>query len=198
MTMTKKSILFLMFVAALLQFGCFPEELIEAGRRSFTAKINGEGFKADRLGSAATIIEGDNGDYQVAIVGRDVRNLAASTAQIIVMSFSGNSFSDLRDGQSFQAYDLNTEKGVQCYFFDTTDTDDAIMFGSFFNSLGDIGVYENISSSLRITSVNRNEETISGDFSFEIYFPDEDATYTITDGKFRNLPYTMEEGDDDL
>jgi hypothetical protein len=175
---------------------CFlVEEAISP--QSFTAKINGEDFKADRFGSAANIIEGDNGDYQVIIGGRDIRNLAAGTAQIIVMSFSGNSFSDLRDGQSFQAYDLNTEKGVQCYFFDTTDTDDAIMFGSLFNSLGDIGVYEDISSSLRITSINRNEETISGDFSFEIYYPDEDVTYTITDGKFRNLP-SIEEGDDDL
>jgi hypothetical protein len=187
-----------MFVAALLQFGCLPDELLEAGRQSFTAKINGEDFKADRLGSAAYVNEGDNGEYQVNITGRDIENIAAGTSRIIVMSFSGNNFSNLRDGQSFQAYDLNTEKGVQCYYFDTTDPDNPIMFGSILNSLANINIYENISSSLRITSINRNEETISGDFSFELYYPDEDATYTITDGKFRNLPYTIEEEDDDL
>jgi hypothetical protein len=155
-----------------------------------TAKINGESFSA--VENEDTFIqldevEGDldlNGDvYELSISALDFGSTHLTT---INLALYGDKFSELKVGSKF---DEVTEENV------TSGNPSGAIGVVSKASLGNGGTeYGGLtlltgSISVEITKLDKENEFVSGKFSFVAYDDDNDANINVTDGVFTNVEY---------
>ncbi|MEO0334068.1 MAG: hypothetical protein AAF223_20745 [Bacteroidota bacterium] len=180
----------------LLLFAC-SEGNDESGEKilpsGFTAKVDGEAFEATSQFVTATVTIDSDNTYNFGIAAFDDVNPATGQGRVMVVSCIGSDFNQLSSGTTFNNFDFNTQEGMIAYYFDTRTEDGLLLYSGYLSSLGLLSDEFRTNSSLRITSIDRDNQTISGEFSFESYDDNGVQLYKITEGKFGGVSYTVED-----
>lgn len=177
---------------ALLLFACSgndEEDIMPVIANGFTANVDGTPFTVTSEQVAGELTLESDGSYTFSVVAfnGDENGLG----QAISVGFFGMDYNSLSTGSSFRNIDFTTGTGVFGFYFDTTN-------GSYNFSGGYLGSLfgldeEGGNATLRIVSLDKERQLVSGEFSFEFYDEDTDQQYRITDGKFGAVNYTIEE-----
>lgn len=174
----------LIFISAILVASCnsSDDSDIDLFNAFLKADINGE-TKTFNVGpnSVAAAISGSTVGSEVFYVfGLGVTtdgisdNSESTNLSMIARIVSPN---DIVSGVSFSSENEELSAG---YFFETN------------NSVSVINANKTISANLNISSVDSNNNLISGTFNFSVLDESTDITYTITDGVFSNIPFAVD------
>ena len=171
----------------ILLVGC-NTEIEDPAPVGLTANVEGTSFEAtDGYVVAQVSVEAD-GQYTFGIQAMDYEDASTGIAQVISLGFFGSDFTSLSGGAEFKDYDVTSETGVICYYFDSKNEvlGDNNYLGSLLGFSSD-----GATSTLLITSIDKDQQFISGEFSSVFYDQDSGKQYRITDGKFGKVPYTL-------
>ncbi|HBK71502.1 MAG TPA: hypothetical protein DDZ39_07610 [Flavobacteriaceae bacterium] len=172
---------FLSLSLILLIISCTPETVLEdiIDKGDFTAKVNGKNFNADNAAIATEItIHSISGIYSIGMIAADVINVGTKKAIALVMI--GSDFDQLVAGKTFTEIIKNEiEGGGGGYSEDIT------------NNNVDIGTDIVESIFIKITTIDKENKLISGEFNFIAIDEDTNKKYTVTDGKFKDIHYTL-------
>lgn len=143
---------------------------------SMSAEIDGENFfSTTSFDTLAGSVLSTGGSYGFVINGVEVIDNANGRG--IGLAFGGVDFDEFSAGDEFFG---NTFENSFCTFSITTD------------GVSTAGTSEGVSSYVRITSIDRDNQIISGVFNYEaIDFEDPNITYVISNGIFTNVPYVF-------
>ncbi len=155
------------------------------------ANVNGKSFKTpnedlllDNLGKfAGASINLLSNLYIITISAIDVQDGLGQPKNIGLVIIDTD-FNTLEVGKVFNTVALNiATPGAGAWYLENSefDTDETL----FKEGLQEIVI--------KITALDRENKLISGEFSFERLEPETNTHYSITDGKFTNLPYKLKE-----
>lgn len=155
------------------------EQLVDEG--DFTAKVNGDNFSAEKAAIAVKINTNINqsGLYSIAMIAGDI--VSTEKAKVIGLVMVGPDFNQLSAGKIFEEISENdTEGGGAGYSEDLGSNNDDI----------ETDIIESVF--IKITSIDKDEKLISGEFNFVAIDEDKNKKYTVTNGQFTNIPYQIE------
>lgn len=152
---------------------------------SFSATIGPRKFATtmEFVGAEFSIGSGDR--FQFLVEAFDYKNINTGEGQSIFFSVPGDHFEDLKAGDELGDDDNALLFGTLAIYTIHTTFDDYEGGGS--TSHDD---FANIR--VRITAIDKVNELISGEFSFVVYDDENDIYYQVTDGKFNNIVYTVD------
>lgn len=159
---------------------------------SITATINGSKFSATKdgfsLSDLGDDVDGDldiDGDtYELGITGVDLKNGIFTSLTIILY---GEDFSSLNVGDEFGAI---TEESLS-NGFGFIGAVGTVASGSLIGSEDELGGTTLVKGTMnvKITKMDRENELISGTFSFVAFDGDDELAATVTDGEFKNVEW---------
>lgn len=150
-----------------------------------TAKINGNDFKTSTvlqqyLAGASVSINEDW--YGIGVVGFDIQ-LDIRKPRSIYLFMYGEDFNELKVGTSFTTVtNIAIPENGGAFALYSEDLDTEVEDNEFST--------EKVESiSIKITALDKENNLISGEFSFTAVDEDTNKKYTVTDGKFQNMKY---------
>lgn len=165
------------------------DDLDDPESQVMTAKINGEAFSAVESDDAfiqLDEVEGDldlNGDvFEISISGLD---FGQSYLITIVLSLQGVNYPDLKAGSQFVGF---TEENLSSG--NPTGAAGVVAKTSLGGDteFGGITLLEG-TIEVKLTKLDKENELISGEFSFVAYDEDNDTNIIVTDGVFTNVEF---------
>jgi len=152
---------------------------------SLSAKINGVNFKIPNLeefvGANISLL---SEQYIITITGFDIQE-GTDFPKNITLVMIGENFGDLKAGIVFNtiAADITSEGAGAGYSKSTENGREKAIFE--FDDMTEIAI--------ELTLFDRDKKLISGEFNFKGFDAETNNFYTVTDGIFTNLPYTIKE-----
>ena len=179
----KKLLLSISIALCFILTNCSPEEIKDriedefggTDGTDFVAKVNGKQFGASLENVHAYITVTEN-VYTVAIGAGAVEGLTLGKA--IAIAFSGSDYDELNAGSTHNSTEGQYPAGAG-YEEHYTDSNE------------DYETDEVESIYIKVTAIDKSNLTISGEFNFTAIDEDTNTTYTVTDGKFTNIPYEI-------
>lgn len=140
-----------------------------------TAKVNGEQFTSLEAGLSATFEETDT--YFVISVG--AVSISTGKAKGLALAVAGVNSGQVAVGSTFT--DIESEDGL--------GANAGYAEGPISDPGSDVDTDELLEIYIKITAIDRDSKTISGEFNFKALDEETNVTYTITDGIFNEMPY---------
>lgn len=151
-----------------------------------TAKVNGSDFEAvpnemNLPTLSAALIQTDI-LFSLTITGVDFSD-TITQGEVLAFSLIGPNFDDVVDGLEVvnPVTDTNSLQFVGGYDISQTDGDDNQDFE-----------FDSDTGFLRITSIDKESQTVSGEFEFTVIETNSGTSVQITEGLFNNIEYTLE------
>ncbi|GEM_PF-7068227 len=145
----------------------------------FTAKVNGENFRADKEAVTVKISVIQAEYYSIALVAGDILN--TTNAKAIGLAMVGPNFDQLSAGKTFDKVSENDTEGGGAGYSEELGSNNDDIETDFIESVF-----------IKITAIDKDKKLISGEFNFVAIDQDKNKKYTVTDGKFKDIPYKLE------
>lgn len=151
------------------------------------ATVNGNVFMASPNADGSQRVEaalaetGFQDIYLLNIVGVNLNS--TTEGESVFLFLNGQDFSSV--GSGFEYVDTEADDEELLIGFAGLYTDDVVDDGE-----GDYGYVEN-SGTFKITSINKTTQVISGEFNFTSTNNISGEVYTVTDGVFNNINYSI-------
>ena len=140
-----------------------------------TAKVNGDQFTSADDALRATFEETDM--YFTLAFG--AVSVSSGKARGIALGVAGLSSEPLEVGATFTNEETDEGIGVEAAYSE----------GPVNDADADVSTDELLEISIKLTAIDRDNKTISGEFNFKALDEESNKTYTITEGMFSEIPY---------
>lgn len=148
---------------------------------SLTATVNGNAFNATIQEFIGASIAEQSGFYAIALFGLEI--VSSNNAKGIALAMAGFDFDTVIAGKEWTM--VQSDNGLEIAGGGYTEGDIAN------GENDDIDTEETTEVFIRITSIDKENRIISGEFSFISSDEDTGTIYNVTDGVFTNIPYDM-------
>ncbi len=174
---------FLLSISFFLLSACSVEDVIEqlVDEGDFTAKVNGDNFSAEKAAIVAKIDTNINQSnlYYIGIAAGDI--VSTEKVKGIGLVMVGSDFDQLSAGETFDEVSENDTEGGGAGYSEDLGTSDVNI---------DTDLIESVF--IKITAIDKDKKLISGEFNFVVLDEDTNKKYTVTNGKFTDIPYLLE------
>ncbi|MDY7395663.1 DUF6252 family protein [Aureibaculum sp. 2210JD6-5] len=179
-----KSHLLLVFILIIITTSCsiddvVPDDILGGG--NITATINGNKFESAKEYDKVEITSISN-IYIIALSAGDAEGISKLKGLVLVAS--GEDYATLKSGKTWNEPGISNEVNKARAAYSEDD-------GSSETNDFDTEITEDIY--IKITSLDKSKKTISGEFTFTVVDEDTGKKYKATNGKFKEIPYTLTE-----
>lgn len=162
------------------------EVMGELGNGETYALVNGNAFEVPAGGTSGLLFEQTtNGfyTYTFTITSAIDLNASGSDRNLLIITLLGEDPNDLKSGNVWQIFgpDQTEIKGVGGAYVELRNEEFMVSAGSDPEVMG--------SAKFKLTTLNMENRTLSGEFNFIAQDEFSDKTYTVTNGRFNNVSY---------
>ncbi|WP_298488994.1 hypothetical protein [uncultured Maribacter sp.] len=165
------------------------EEEEEEGVATMTAQVNGEAFESYIIGDgesvSATINIVSTGGYLGAISGFDF-TIGLKRPKAIIFYFIGDDYETLSNGEIYNTITPDfLSRGAYAWYNQNNGEEEGN------EGFGDNKELEEVY--VKISSIDKEKMLLSGEFNYKGTSSVTGKKYAITNGKFSNVPFELEE-----